>query len=321
MSTKNRLLLDVDTGIDDALAILYALLSPDVKVEGITTGFGNTDVDQATENTLRVIKAANCGYEVPVAKGAAGPLKRLFPGAVPHIHGHNGIGDAILPPSEVQALEESAAAFIVRKVNEAPGELTLVTVGRLTNLALALQLDPSIVSKFKQVVVMGGTVFAPGNITPVSEANLYGDPEAAAIVFESELPLLIVGLDVTQQTRLTKRHLSELSLVVPPSKRDVFNFMNSALQIYFDFYTLSNDFDGECPMHDPLAVIAAVHPSLLQTQSIHATIDCGVGYTAGMIITDRRVKAAVGRPINFCLEVDQEKAIEELLSVFIREDS
>lgn len=318
MSNINRMLLDVDTGIDDALAILYALLSPAIKVEGITTGFGNTDVDQATENTLRVIQAANCGYEVPVAKGAAGPLKRIFPGAVPHIHGHNGIGDAVLPPSRTQALEESAAAFIVRKVNESPGELTLVTVGRLTNLALALELDPSIAFKFKKVVIMGGTVFAPGNITPVSEANLYGDPEAAAQVFESTLPITVVGLDVTQQTRLTKQHLSDLSRDVAPTKREVFDFMNAALRIYFDFYSFSNDFDGECPMHDPLAVIVAVNPSLVRTETIPAAIDCGDGYTAGMIITDRRVRAAVGRPVEFCLEVDQEKAIAELLSIFTK---
>ncbi|WP_141502906.1 nucleoside hydrolase [Paenibacillus luteus] len=318
MMEKNRLLLDVDTGIDDALAILYALLSPEIKVEGITTGFGNTDVDQATENTLRVIQVANCGYEVPVAKGAAGPLKRVFPGGVPHIHGNNGIGDAELPSSKQQPLEETAAEFIVRKVNESPGELILVTVGRQTNLALALQLDPSIVTKFKKVVIMGGAVFVPGNITPVSEANLYGDPEAAAIVVESELPLVIVGLDVTQQTRLTKNHMAYLSREVAEDKRDVLAFLEASLERYFDFYAFSNGFDGECSMHDPLAVIVAIHPSLVKTQALNAVIDCGTGYTAGMVITDRRVRSLVGRPVEFCLEVDSAKAIEELLSVFTK---
>ncbi|WP_339209161.1 nucleoside hydrolase [Paenibacillus sp. FSL K6-3182] len=317
MSKINRMLLDVDTGIDDALAILYALLSPEIKVEGITTGFGNIDVEQATENTLRVIQVANCGYEVPVAKGASGPLKRVFPGAVAHIHGHNGIGDAELPPTHQKPLVGiSAAEFIVQKVNESPGELILVTVGRQTNLALALQLDPSIVTKFKKVVIMGGTVFAPGNITPVSEANLYGDPEAAALVFESELPITIVGLDVTQKTRLTKTHMEQLSREIADDKHEILDFLNVALERYFEFYAFSNHFDGECAMHDPLAVIVAINPSLVKIETMNAVIDCGEGLTAGMIITDRRVRSVVGRPVDFCLEVEQERAISQLLSVF-----
>ncbi|MDQ8735332.1 nucleoside hydrolase [Paenibacillus sp. LHD-38] len=137
MSKRNRMLLDVDTGIDDALAILYALLSPQIKVEGITTGFGNTDVVQATENTLRVIQVADCGYEVPVAIGASGPLNRVFPGAVPHIHGHNGIGDAVLPASPHQPVKESAAEFIVQKVNEAPGELIFGNGGEINESGIS----------------------------------------------------------------------------------------------------------------------------------------------------------------------------------------
>lgn len=320
MSDRKRLLLDVDTGIDDALAILYALLSPHIKVEGITTGFGNIDVVQATENTLRVIQLADCAYQVPVASGAAGPLERVFHGAVPHIHGHNGIGDAVLPEAEQKPVSECAADFIIRKVEESPGELTLVTVGRLTNLALALQKEPSIASKFKQVVIMGGTVFAPGNVTPVSEANLHGDPEAAAIVFESVLPITVVGLDVTQKTRLTRKHLEVLSREVPAHKEKIVAFMKESLERYFAFYEFSNHFIGECPMHDPLAVLVAVHPSLVQMETMNAVIDCGSGLTAGMIITDRRVRSIVGRPVDFCLEVDVEQAIAELLSVFTREE-
>ncbi|MDQ8735333.1 nucleoside hydrolase [Paenibacillus sp. LHD-38] len=196
--------------------------------------------------------------------------------------------------------------------------LFLVTVGRLTNLALALQLDPSISSKFKKVVIMGGTVFAPGNITPVSEANLYGDPEAAALVFESDLPITIVGLDVTQQTRLTKSHMQYLSREVAADKREIFNFLDAALECYFDFYAFSNHFEGECPMHDPLAVIVAVNPTLVHVETMNAVVDCGIGFTAGMIITDRRVRSVVGRPVDICLEVDKEKAIAELLSVFTK---
>ncbi|MGO4106692.1 nucleoside hydrolase [Paenibacillus sp. YAF4_2] len=318
MSEKTHIILDVDTGIDDALAILYALLSPDIHVEGLTTGFGNIDVGQATENTLRLIKLANCGYEVPVAAGAAGPLKREYAGPVPHIHGHNGIGDAELPPSEQQPLKESAAEFIVRKAYEMPGQLVVVTVGRMTNLALALALDPAIASKIKKVVVMGGTVFAPGNVTPVSEANLWGDPEAAAQVFRSEVPLTIVGLDVTLQVRLSRSHLDQLRRLAPAQKQPIVDFLHVALERYFDFYLESNQYLGECPMHDPLAVLVAVNPSLVATREWHADIDCGQGHTAGMIITDRRVNPKVGRVITFCLEVEEDRALRQMLSVFLQ---
>ncbi|MCK9861381.1 nucleoside hydrolase [Paenibacillus sp. ATY16] len=317
MNTKTRIILDVDTGIDDALAILYALLSPEIHVEGLTTGFGNINVEQATENTLRLIKLANCGYEVPVAAGASGPLKREYAGPVPHIHGYNGIGDAEIPPTEQRPLKESAAEFIVRKAHELPGELVVITVGRMTNLALALSLDPSISGKIRQVVVMGGTVFAPGNVTPVSEANLWGDPEAAQQVFRSEVPLTIVGLDVTLETRLSKGHLAQLRQLAPDNKRPIVDFLHTSLEKYFDFYLQTNQYLGECPMHDPLAVLVAVNPSLVNTRVMHADIDCGHDLTAGMIITDRRVIPAVGREITFCLEVDADRALRQMLSVFL----
>ncbi|MCM3625792.1 nucleoside hydrolase [Paenibacillus glycanilyticus] len=317
MNGKTRIILDVDTGIDDALAVLYALLSPDIHVEGLTTGFGNIHVEQATENTLRLIKLANCGYEVPVAAGAAGPLQRDYAGPVPHIHGHNGIGDAKLAPTEQQPLKESAAEFIVRKAHELPGELVVVTVGRMTNLALAVAMDPSIASKIRNVVVMGGTVFAPGNVTPVSEANLWGDPEAAQQVFRSELPLTIVGLDVTLQTRLSRTHLDQLRRLAPEDKQPIVDFLHTALEKYFTFYLEQNQYLGECPMHDPLAVLVAVNPSLVNTRVMRADIDCGHGLTAGMIITDRRVNPQVGREITFCLEVDADQALRQMLSVFL----
>lgn len=313
-------MLDVDTGVDDAAAILFALLTPEIKVEGITTGFGNIGMEQATENTLRVIQLAGCRYEVPVAAGAAAPLDREFKGAVPHIHGNNGIGDAILPESPQRPLSESAADFIVRMAGEHPGELTLVTVGRLTNLAMALMKDPSVADKLKKVVVMGGAIYAPGNATPVSEANLHGDPEAAALVFESNVPLTVVGLDVTQKTRLTRAHLEYLSKHAPASKQPIIHFLTESMEVYFDFYNRSNNFLGECPMHDPLAVLVALNPSLVHIQPLPAVIDCGSGLTAGMVITDRRVRPNVGRLVDCCIEVDSERAIRQLLYAFTRED-
>ncbi|WP_042160752.1 nucleoside hydrolase [Paenibacillus gorillae] len=313
---KKRIILDVDTGIDDAVAVLYALLSPDIELVGITTVFGNIEVEQATENTLRLIKLANCGYEVPVAMGASKPLAREYSGPVPHIHGHNGIGDVELPKSEQQPLEESAEDFIIRKAHELAGELIIVPVGRMTNVANAVQKDPSIAKLINRVVIMGGTVFAPGNVTPVSEANFWGDPEAAAVLFNSELAITVVGLDVTMKVKLTRQHLEQLLQNAPSEKREVALFLQQSMDRYIQFYGESSGFLGACAMHDPLAVLVAVDPSLVRTQTLKAVIDCGHDLTAGMIITDRRFNSDIGREIEFCLEVEAERSLSQLLSVF-----
>ncbi|MUT67088.1 nucleoside hydrolase [Paenibacillus sp. NEAU-GSW1] len=316
MTHKKRILLDVDTGIDDAMAILFALLSPEIEVVGITTVFGNIDVGQATDNTLRLIKLANCGYEVPVAVGAAKPLERAYGGPTIHVHGHNGIGDVELPPSEQKALAQSAEDFIISKAHEFPGELIIVPVGRMTNVAAAVQKDPSIAGMIKQVVIMGGTVFAPGNVTPVSEANFYGDPEAAAILFESPLPLTVVGLDVTMKVLLSRQHLDVLESNAPDDKLAIIRFLKHSMEWYMRFYEESNGFIGECPMHDPLAVLVAIDSTLVHTQKLNAAIDCGHDMTAGMIIADRRYRPVIGREIEFCLHVDEDRAMKRLLSVF-----
>lgn len=317
MTTPHRIIIDADTGIDDALAIMYALNAPDIRVEGITTVFGNIDVEQATENTLRLIELCQPGYEVPVAKGAAAPLARDYDGPVAYVHGNNGVGDAVLAPSSQQIVPEHAAEFIIKQAHANPGEITLVMVGRMTNLSLALSKDPSIQDKFKEVVIMGGNVLAPGNVTPVSEANLHGDPEAAKHVFESELPLKIVTLDVSMKTLLRRSHLDVLERCAAPDRQKQIAFMKESMEIYFHFYHQSNNFVGACPLHDPLAVMVAVNPGLVRTQQFKATIDCGSGETAGMIVVDRRAKPNVGREMSFCMEVDAEQAVNQFMAVFV----
>ncbi|MNH89122.1 Pyrimidine-specific ribonucleoside hydrolase RihA [compost metagenome] len=317
MNPIKRIVMDCDTGIDDSLAILHALKSPDVKVEGISTVFGNASVEQATENTLRIVKLANAGYEVPVVTGASKPLTREWAGAVSHVHGDNGIGNVDLPPSDQQPLTESAADFIVRKANELDGELTLVTTGRLTNLALALQIDPELPRKIKRVVIMGGTVHAPGNVTPVCEANFRGDPEAVSMVFASGLPITMVGLDVTMKTRLTQNHLDMLSRYCSEANRPIVNYVQEALQYYFRFYQSADNFIGMCPLHDPLTIMVAIDPSLVRMQTVKASIETEGRLSAGMVVADFRTKPSEGQEISVCLEVDAERAVNKLLSLFI----
>lgn len=290
--------------------------APDVKVEGITTVFGNASVAQATDNTLRLIKLANPGYEVPVAMGAAKPLTREWAGPVSHVHGNNGIGDVELPASEQQALSETAAEFIVRKANECNGELVLVTLGRLTNLAEALQLDPELPRKLKHVYTMGGTAFAPGNVAPRAEANFRGDPEAVAAVFQSGLRLTMVGLDVTMKVRLTQQHLDAALNYCRPENKPIIQYMSDALQHYFRFYWEVDNMMGACPTHDPLTVLVARMPWVVRTQTMKAAIETEGEYCAGSVVADLRTKPSVGNLVEICVDVDAEKIPHYLLSVF-----
>lgn len=314
--TITRMIIDADTGIDDALAILYALRSPLIQLEGITTCYGNTGTEQATLNTLRLLELAAPGRHIPVAAGAEKPLVRARAPYSVHVHGENGIGGVELAPTERRPLAESGPEFICRMANAHPGQLTLVTMGRLTNLALALELDPQLARNLKQVVVMGGTVFAPGNITPVAEANLWGDPESADKVFTSELPVLMIGLDVTLKTRITRQHLDVLERVAAAEAQPLVRFMRESLEHYFEFYRKSNFLIDSAPLHDPLAVMAAVHPELLTCRRMKVRVECESSLTAGMVVADLRAIPRVGSEIEVATEVEAERAVGQFLSVF-----
>ncbi|WP_246469513.1 nucleoside hydrolase [Cohnella nanjingensis] len=248
--TLPKILIDADTGIDDALAILYGLKCGKADIVGITTVFGNIPVEQATENTLRIVKLAGREGKIPVSQGASRPLARELAGFSTNVHGENGIGDVELPPSGQRAIAEPAEDFIVRAAEERRDELVIVALGRLTNLAHALRKDPSLPSKVKHVYIMGGAIRVPGNVTPVSEANIWGDPEAADLVIQSGLPVTLVGLDVTMRTLLHQSHLDALERTCSPHNREAASFVNRSMQYYFDFYRQSNAFRQCAPLHD-----------------------------------------------------------------------
>ncbi|WNS46253.1 nucleoside hydrolase [Paenibacillus sp. MMS20-IR301] len=312
-----RMIIDCDTGIDDALAILYALRTPDVVVEGITTVFGNIDVQQAADNTLRLLALADPGYDIPVALGASRALVRELTGFSTHVHGGNGIGDVQLAPSRQAPVQETAAEFIVRMADENPGEIVLVTLGRLTNLSLALDMDPLLVSKLKKVVVMGGTIFKPGNVTPVAEANLWGDPEAADRVFTSGLPVLMIGLDVTLKTRITSEHLELLKRCGREENTAIIDFMEQSLGYYFKFYREANYLINSAPLHDPLALMAALHPDLVTTRRMKVRVERQGEFTAGMVVADLRAQPKEGTFIEVAVDVEAERAVGVFLSAFM----
>ncbi|MCL6457428.1 MAG: nucleoside hydrolase [Gorillibacterium sp.] len=313
---KKRIILDADTGIDDALAILYAIYCPIIQLEGIMVGFGNTSMEQAADNTLRLLALAKPKQEIPVILGATKPLVRPRGEYTVHVHGENGIGNIELPTTSQQPTTEAAAEFIVRMANENPGELTVVTMGRLTNMAHALELDPNLTTKLKRVVVMGGAVHVPGNVTPVAEANLWGDPEAADLVFTSGVPVTLVGLDVTLKTRITQQQLDILTRVVRPEHKQVAEFMQSAMRHYFNFYRQTNYFLDAAPLHDPLALMVAVHPELVTYQKMKVRVECESSLCAGMVVADLRPIPKVGSEIEVCIDVHAEHAVGQFLSVF-----
>ncbi|MNI34618.1 Pyrimidine-specific ribonucleoside hydrolase RihA [compost metagenome] len=316
MSTT-RMIIDCDTGIDDAMAILYALRAPGVVVEGITTVFGNIGVEQAADNTLRLLALAKTEREIPVALGASKALVRELTGFSTHVHGENGIGDVQLPPSSQRPVSETAAEFIVRLANENPGEIVLVTLGRLTNLSLALDLDPDLKNKLKKVAVMGGTIFKPGNVTPVAEANIWGDPEAADHVFTSGLPVLMVGLDVTLKTLITTEHMELLKQHGREENKDIIDFMDQSLQHYYKFYREANYVLNGAPLHDPLALMAAVHPDMLTYRQMKVRVEHQGEHTSGMVVADLRAQPKVGEFIEVAVDVDAERAVGVFLSVFM----
>lgn len=312
-----KLLIDCDTGIDDSLALLFALKRRDVQVVGVTTGFGNIDAEQAAENTIRLIRLSGVSDPVPVAIGARKPLAGPWEGPTAHVHGANGIGNAVLPPSDQKPLEEDGCDFLVRMARTYPGELTVVTLGRLTNLALALEKEPALPRLIRRVVTMGGAVHVPGNVTPVSEANIAGDPEAADMVFAAGFDLTLVGLDVTMKTCLTPGDLDFLARHCAPENRPVAAYLQEAMAFYFDFYRTSGHMRDRCPVHDPLAVLVAVDPSVVTLRKLRARVECGGTWCRGMVVTAQSRRALDAPWISVCVDVDSRRAVDELLAPFL----
>lgn len=312
-----RILIDADTGIDDSLAILYALASPNIHVEGITTCFGNNYAEQSAENSIRLIKLSDCGYEVPVAVGANQSLDGVFESAPAFIHGDNGIGNVILPESSQKPIDEKAEDFIIRKAEELNGELIVVTTGRLTNLAKAYLKDASLPKKIKKVVVMGGAVEVPGNITPYAEANIHGDAKAADIVFRAGFHLTLVGLDVTMKTFITQQDVDNLCEYASEKYKPAAEYIREALKLYFEFHRVSMGMAHASVVHDPLAMLIAEDPSIGTYKMMRAGVEHESEAFSGKIVWDTGFVPNLDREeIAVCTEVESVKAVRRLFSVF-----
>lgn len=254
---SQKVIIDCDPGIDDAIALIVALESSQLEIIGITTVFGNVETSLATENAMRILDIT--GRNIPVFEGAKRPLyaKPLVP--PDYVHGNDGLGNVDYPGSAKKPENEPAAGFIVNAVKKNPGEISVLTLGPMTNLALAAKLDPHLPQYVKQVIVMGGAVSVPGNVTPVAEANIMGDPHAADIVFTSPMNVTMIGLDVTTKVIINEIHLSQIKT----GSRAYGDFIYDISQFYMDFYR-STGVNGMYA-HDPTAVAYLLKPELFAT--------------------------------------------------------
>src|SRR5574341_691351 len=282
----HKILFDTDPGVDDAMALLFALQSPEVEVVGVTTVYGNAEVEQTTRNALRVLDVAG-RTDIPVAPGAARPLVREYRGRRSHIHGEDALGNTFLPAPSARPLDLPAAEYNIRAVLAQPGALTLVAVGPLTNLALAARLEPRVVPAVRQVVIMGGAAFAPGNASPVAEANIFNDPEAASIVFSAGWPLTMVGLDVTTRTVMSGDYLNHLfpSSSNPLRRDPVTDFVARIVPVYLQSYRDRYGMDG-IPTHDPSAIAYVIDPGLFRVERLPVYVETA-GRCAGQTVPDR----------------------------------
>jgi purine nucleosidase len=292
MSTT--IILDCDPGIDDALAIAFAAGSPEIELAGLTTVAGNVGLVKTTANALAV--AAFVGApDVPVTAGAAAPLLRPALDAA-HVHGDSGLGSAVLPAPVRGARSGHAIDFIIDTVAAAPGEITLVATGPLTNIGLALTREPRLASWVRDFVIMGGSA-SRGNVNHAAEYNIWADPEAAAIVFRAGWMVRMIGLDVTLQARATAAVQQQMGLLGALGSQ----LLLPALAQYRD----SHDTLGEPPVHDVCAIAAIADPLAFRYTPAHVEVETHGQLTSGMTVTDFTTSAGHNTHVATAIDVDR----------------
>jgi purine nucleosidase len=329
MTDRTALILDVDTGIDDSLALLYAAASPEAELVAVTCVAGNIDARQVAINSRAILELAG-RTDVEVALGREVPLIRPLE-TTPETHGPQGLGHAELPPPSRPVSERHAVDLIVDEARRRPGEVLLVTLGPLTNLALAVMREPTLPRLLRGYVLMGGAYGVSGNTTPTTEWNIHCDPDAAAIVFrawatamEADPTIarpLALGLDVTEQARILPDHVVRLARRAGSTPDDsialargedpmhatrsvasnpIVRYVADALRFYMEFHARYDGFYGAF-IHDPLAVAAALDRALVSTEPLYVDVETRGELTAGMTVADRR--HLTGRPPNLDVAV------------------
>jgi len=280
------------------MMILAALRSPELEVIGITSVFGNASGYETALNALRLVELEGNDH-IPVARGSDCGLIVEAQMLGTAVHGEDGMGNTNPPPPKGKWLDISAAQFIAQKVLEYAHQVTLLAVGPLTNVALALRLEPRIVELVEQVVIMGGSIGAGGNISPVAEANIFHDPHAAEVVFSAGLPLVMVGLDVTLKVIQTRQYLDEIKKADNPAG----HLLNAILPCYQAYHDQAYGMGGDIHTHDPSALAYVLVPELFEVEKVPVYVETS-GYGFGQTIADRRGQLGQRQPVSVCVGVD-----------------
>lgn len=284
---KKKLIIDTDPGIDDAMAIFVALQSPEVEVIGLTTIYGNVYTSLATRNALHLLEVAG-RTDIPVAEGShvtitKGTKLRI----ADFVHGADGLGNRNFPPPNAKPIEQSAATFLVDQANKYPGEITLVALGPLTNIALAIQLDPEFTKNIGKIVILGGAFAVNGNVNPAAEANIFGDPDSADIVFTSGADILAVGINVTHQVVFTDADREKLAA----SNGKLAQYLCNILDVYYLYHNEAYNIKGVY-LHDPATMVAAIDPSFFTWQEGAVRVQTN-GISRGLTILYNKQKRFV----------------------------
>jgi pyrimidine-specific ribonucleoside hydrolase len=289
-STPRRVIIDTDPGTDDALAIFLALKSPQLKVEAITPVAGNVPLELTLPNALRLVEIAG-RTDIPVAGGADKPLVRQLVTAS-YAHGENGLAGVEFPAPKTKPVREKAPQLIGRIIRGAPGEISIVAIGPLTNLALAFQEDPGLPKMIPNLTIMGGSL-SGGNVSPSAEFNIYVDPEAAAAVFRSGVPITMVGLDVTRKAMLREQDVQALEA----AQNAVSQAAGRIMRAMMNRIRRSNSQMTGPAMHDSLAMATFLDPSVVTLTDYFVAVETGGEFTAGETVGYRRAPMRKSAPI------------------------
>jgi purine nucleosidase len=301
-----RIIIDTDPGVDDALAFLLALASPEIQLEALTTTQGNVTLEKATHNALSVLELA-CAGHIPVASGSLLPLVQPLL-AFTSVHGESGVGQARLPEPQAKPVPGHAVDYLIERVLAEPKQISIFPIGPLTNIAMAIRKEPRFAQAVKELVIMGGAILEHGNLTPLAEFNIYVDPHAAHIVFHAGIPITLIPLDVTHKCLLKQGHIDRLMKLDSPISR----FIRDAVEVYLEAsYALG--YEGSA-MHDPLTLATVIAPELLTLKEYYVDVDISGGVSMGKTFAD--ILDLLKKPAN--MKVAMNVRGEEFIELFVQ---
>lgn len=304
--SPHRIIIDTDPGIDDALTFLFALASPEIKLEALTTTQGNVTLEKATRNALSVLELARAS-EIPVVAGSMLPLVQPLRASA-DVHGESGLGNSNLPKPHTKPIQGHAVDFLIERVLAEPDEISIFPIGPLTNIAMAIRKQPKFAKAVKELVIMGGAIQDGGNMTPLAEFNIYVDPHAAHIVFHSGIPITLIPLDVTHKCLLKREHIERLLKIDSPISR----FISDAVSIYLKA-SYERGFEGSA-MHDPLTLATILAPELLTLKEYYVDVDISGGVSIGKTFAD--IYNVTKKPVD--MKVAMNVRNDEFIELFIQ---